>query len=137
MDSEFTYEVLVYREEGYIRIVAKGNISLESLKQMYTSVLRNPQYESGMSRLWDFTHLNVSLLTSDHLNSFQQYMKNEDLGIDTAYSAILVSRDLEYGMVRMLQALGDGILSPNVLVTRSQDEALALVTKRSKGDVSK
>lgn len=137
MDPEFTYEVLVYREEGYIHVAAKGNLSLESLKQMYASVLMNPQYESGMSRLWDFTHLDVSLLTSDHLKSFAQFMKNEDLGIDTAYSAILVSRDLEYGMVRMLQALGDGILSPNVLVTRSQDEALAWITKRSTGDVDK
>ena len=137
MDSEFTYEVLIYREEGYISVVAKGNISLESLNQMYSSVLRNPKYESGMSRLWDFTHLDVSLLTSDHLNSFLQYLKNEDLGIDSAYSAILVRENLEFGIVRMLQGLGYGILSPNVLVTKSQDEALAWVTKQSTGDVRK
>ena len=137
MDFEFTYEVRVYREERYIYVVAKGSISLERLKQMYASVLMNPQYESGMSRLWDFTHLDVSLITSDHLESFAQFMKKEDLGIDTAYSAILVNRDLEYGMVRMLQTLGDGVLSPNVRVTRSQDEALAWITKRSIADLNK
>ena len=89
MDPEFTYKVVVYREEGYIHVVAKGSINLEMLKQMYASVLTNPQYESGMSRLWDFTHLDVSLLTSDHINSLAQFMKEEDLGVDTAHSAIL------------------------------------------------
>ena len=135
MDPEFTYEVLVYREEGYIHVVAKGNISLESLKQMYASVLMNPQYESGMSRLWDFTHLDVSLLSSDHLNSFAQFMKNEDLGRDTAYVAILVSGDLEYGTCRMFHAIGHRVLSPNIFVARNLNEALAWITKRSRGDV--
>ena len=129
MDSEFTYEVFVYREEGYMHVVANGRISFEMLKQMYESVLMNPQYESGMSQMWDFRHIDVSLLNSDNLKSFAQFMKKKDLGIDRAHSAILVSRDLEYGMVRMLQALGDGVLSPNVLVTRNQDEALAWIKK--------
>ena len=129
MDPEFTYEVFVYREEGYMHVVAKGRISFEMLKQMYESVLMNSQYESGMGRMWDFRHIDVSLLNSDNLKSFAQFMKKKDLGIDRAHSAILVSRDLEYGMVRMLQALGDGVLSPNVLVTRKQDEALAWIKK--------
>ena len=129
MDSEFTYEVFVYREEGYMHVVANGRISFEMLKQMYESVLMNPQYESGMSQMWDFRHIDVSLLNSDNLKSFAQFMKKKDLGIDRAHSAILVNRDLEYGMVRMLQALGDGVLSPNVLVTRNQDEALAWIKK--------
>jgi len=131
MDNEFTYEVLAHRKEGYIHIIAKGSISIEMLKQMYASVLRNPQYESGMSRLWDFTHLDASLLTPDHLRSFAEFMKKENLGIDTAHSAIIVSKDFEYGMVRMLQGLGYGILSPNVLVTKSKDEALNWITKPS------
>ena len=137
MDPEFTYKVVVYREEGYIHVVAKGSINLEMLKQMYASVLMNPQYESGMGRLWDLTHLDASLITSDHINSFIQFIKDKGLGIDIAHSAILVSRNLEYGMIRMLQALGDGVFTPNVLVTRSQDEALAWVTKRSTGEVNK
>ena len=137
MDTEFAYETLVYREEGYIRVAAKGRISLESLKQMYASVLMNPQYESGMGRLWDLTHIDASLITSDHLNSFVQFIKNKGLGLDSAHSAVLVRKNLEYGMTRMLESLGVEVFTPNVLVTRSQDEALAWVTKRSIGDVNK
>ena len=137
MDSEFTYEVLVHREEGYIHVTAKGKITLESLKQMYASVLIDPQYESGMSRLWDITHLNLSLLTSDHLHSFVEFMKNEDLGVDAAYAVILVNRDYQYGMCRMIQGLGQGVLSSNILITRNLNDALAWVTKRSIGDVNR
>jgi len=137
MGPEFTYEVFVHREKGYIHVIAKGSINLEKLQQMYASVLNHPQYESGMSRLWDFTHLDVSLLTSVNLNSFSLFMKTKGIGMDTTYSAILVSRNLEYGMVRVLQALGKGVLSPNVIVTRSKDEALAWIRKESTDDVIK
>ena len=134
MTADFTYEVLFSREEGYVCVVAKGSIRLQSLEQMYASVLENPQYGRGMGRLWDFRQLDVALISSYHLERFAQFMKKKGLGIDAAYSAILVKRDLEFGMVRMLQGLGDGVLSPNVLVTRSQDEALAWITKRRTGD---
>ena len=89
MDSELTYEVLVHKIEGYLSIIAKGGINLENLKQMYTSVLKNPQYESGMSRLWDFTQLNVSLLTSNDLESFAQFMQEKHLGTDVISTAII------------------------------------------------
>lgn len=137
MDSNFTYEVLVHREEGYIRVTAKGKMSLENLKQMYASVMLDPQYESGMSRLWDITQVDLSLLTTDQLYSFVEFMKNEGFGRDTAYVAILVTGDFEYGTCRMFHAIGHRILSPNIFVARNLNEALAWITKRSTGDVTR
>ena len=137
MDSEFTYEVLFHREEGYIHVTAKGKMSLESLKQMCTSVLMDPQYESGMSRLWDITKLDLSLLTTDHLYSFVEFMKNENFVVDTAHVAILVSGDFEYGTCRMFHAIGHRVLSPNIFIARNLNGALAWITKRRMGDVTR
>jgi len=137
MDSQFTYEVLVHRKKRCIYVVAIGKMSLENLKQMYASVLMDPQYESGMSRLWDITRLDLSLLTSDHLRSFVDFMMNEDLGVDTAYVAILVSREYQYGMCRMIQGLGRGVLSPNIFITRDVNEALAWIRRRRAADVNR
>ncbi len=135
MSSEFNYYIIVHPEEGYIYINAQGSIDLDRLKQMYSSILTSPMYRKEMNRLWDFTRIDVSRLTSEDLRSFAAYMKFKDLGTDMVNAAILVTRDLEYGMVRMLQALGDGVLSPNVIVTRNLDEALTWVRKPDAKDI--
>ena len=129
MSSEFKYDIIAHPEEGYIYVNAQGSIDLGRLKKMYSSVLMSPMYRKEMNRLWDFRRMDVSQLTSEDLRSFAAYMKFKELGTDMVNAAILVTRDLEYGMVRMLQALGDGVLSPNVIVTRNLDEALTWVRK--------
>lgn len=137
MDTGFEFEANVHLEEGYINVTAKGKMNLKNLKQMFASVLKHPQYESRMNRLWDFNNVDVSLLTSDDIESFVEFMEKEHLGTDNVFTATVVSRGLEYGMVRMLQAFGVEVLSPNGLVTKSKDEALEWIAKKSTGDVNK
>jgi hypothetical protein len=132
MGSDFTYRTVIFKKEKYVRVDAQGSITLDDLKAMYASVLKNPQYKSGMSRLWDFTHLDATALTSDDLKAMLKYMKHSKLGTDSVYSAVLVSRDFMYGLIRMLQIMGDDILSPNIIVTKDPNEALVWVTKRDK-----
>jgi hypothetical protein len=136
MGSEFTYKIIARKEEGYIHVEAHGHINLDDLQRMYSSVLKSPQYESCMSRLWDFMCLDASSLTTDDLKTMLKYMKHEDIGTDYAYSAVLVSKDFMYGMIRMLQTIGDEVLSPNILVTKDRDEALTWVTKKGRNFAS-
>lgn len=131
MSSEFSYDVIVRPEEGYVRVNAQGTLDLGALKQMYASVLTSPTYRAGMNRLWDLTRIDVSGLSPGDLRSFAAFMEREALGTDTVKVAVIAARDLEYGMVRMLQILGEGVISPNLLVTRKPDEALAWVRREA------
>lgn len=136
MDTEFEFKANVHREQRYIHTTAKGKMSLKDLKQMFASVLKHPQYKSGMNRLWDFNSVDVSLLTRDDIESFVKFIKNKNIGTDNAYTATVVSREFEYGMIQMLQGVGDEVISPNALVTKSKDKALKWVTNKSAGNAS-
>ena len=131
MNSEYTYEIVANPEEGYIRINAQGSIDVDSLKQLYANVLKSPLYKKGMNRMWDIFRLDVSRLTSKDIESFAGYMKRESLGTDSVYSAIFATGDLTIGIVNMLKGIGYGVLTPNVIATRSLKEAIDWVTKQS------
>lgn len=135
MSTEFTYDIIAHPDEGYIRVKAEGSIDLDSLKQMYASVLTSPMYSSGMNRLWDFTLLDASRLTAGDLESFAVFMSRGNLGQDTVNAAILTTKDLEFGMVRMLLGMGNGVFTPNVIVTRNRGEALAWVRSEGTKDI--
>jgi len=134
MNSEFTYEIVPNPEEGYARINAQGSIDIGSLKQLYANALNDPLYKKGMNRLWDLAHLDVSRLTSKDIETFAGYMKRESIGIDSVYSAIFATEDLTIGMVNVLKGIGQGVITQNVLVTRSLKEAVDWVTKRSQNN---
>lgn len=131
MSSEFTYEIVAYPEEGYTRINAQGSIDVDSLKQLYASALSSPLYKTGMNRLWDLSHLDVSRLTSEDITTFTKYLKCENLGTDSAYSAIFATENITIGISNMLQGIGFGVVTPNVIVTRDLKDAIDWVTKSS------
>ena len=114
MDKEFTNEISVHQEEGYI------------------AIFKHPAYKQGMNRLWDATGADAVRVSPSDINSFLSYVQATHFVQDTSNSAILVNSDYMYGMARMLQIMGDGTQTPNLLVTKDPEEALEWVTKRPK-----
>lgn len=126
--ASFSYTITDHETEGYVTVAAKGLISLEDLKTMYNAIHMNPQYKTSKNRLWDFSELDVSGLTSDELQMFVTHIVENRLA-DTAYASVLVTRQLEFGMVRVFEALSDGLVSPNLRITKDRCAAVKWVAR--------
>ena len=118
---EFSIE---YRDSHMV-VKTSGDGDVESFKKMHSAVLDNDNWVPGTPVLIDHTAFNVGPLTVDNIRAIAMdvVMRAEQLG--QARCAFLVSRDLEYGMVRMWMAFVEYKLLATAEVFRSKDEAIA------------
>ena len=134
MSKELTYEISINQKEGYLHITAHGEVDLESIKRMYMAAVATPPYNQKLNLLWDFTDMNADNLSTEDIREIVRHIQDESLIKEGSYSAVLVNKDFMYGMVRMLQAIGDGILSPNIFVTKEPEEARKWITEKRDQD---
>ena len=84
------------------------------------TVSGNPSFEESMTAfrefyegpvtkyvLWDFNNAHFSSLTTDHIEAILDYIQQHAPKRAGGKTAILISKDLEYGMSRMAMALSE------------------------------
>ena len=64
-------------------------------------------YEGNLTRkvLWDFRKASLSRISSNHIEIILDYIRQHAEKRAGGKTAILISKDLEYGMSRMIQSL--------------------------------
>lgn len=115
-------KVLFNHEKGYVWIRLYGKQTLETLQQAYYKLLEMPEYRVGMRRVWDIRQADLSQMTANELRRLGTTSRDPESGTGKTKVAVLVGRDVEYGVMRMLQALGGETMPVTVAVFRSAEE---------------
>jgi len=103
-----------------IKIRLFGDLSPDALREAASQVFS--QYP-GYSRLWDLRSASIGDLSRDQLEGLAKFSQRGDSQPGKVRSALLVARDLDFGVGRMYQMVGEQILPVNFAVFRDEDEA--------------
>ena len=113
--------------DAVFEVTTSGDAILQGYYDFTKAVLEHDEWKPGGLILLDHTKLNTGPLTVDDVQAIAiisgQY--SEQLG--TAKVAIVVDRDLDYGMTRMWQVLVENqtISYASAKIFRNRDEAWA------------
>lgn len=129
MESQLIYKIIYHPEEGYVRAYAIGEANIDNLKEMYLEVLQSLTKKRGINRLWDFSRIDLSAITLEDLDSFANYIRAAGLENEDINSAILLRDSLRDVIIRKLKATIKEILTADIIITKSPDEAMAWVQK--------
>lgn len=133
MESQLIYKIIRHPEQGYVRAYAIGEANIDNLKKMYLEVLQCLAREKGINRLWDFSRIDLSGITLEDLDSFANYIRAAGLENDDINSAILLRDSLRDAVVRKLKNIIKEILSVDIIITKSHDEAVSWVSSNGDG----
>ena len=95
-----------------------------SLKNLYS----DPDFDPGMNSLWDLREADVSSFETPDIQNLRNYVGKHWGTEGKSKSAIVVSRDLDFGLSRMYEFYLQSKTSSEVPVFREYDEGLKWVT---------
>lgn len=80
-----------------------GEITFEEIKSSYKTVLTHPDFQKDMHSIWDFRNADASKFNSQDVIRLARYFETQLKNRTDFKVAVIVSRDLEYGLSRMYQ----------------------------------
>lgn len=112
-------------DRGFARHVATGVVEvadfLDALREVYAHPIHRPE-DGG---IWDARGADATSLTAADLRDFVDFIR-EQRGPQPGRTALVVGRDVEYGLARMYQVFAESVVEFEVF--RSWDDAVAWVT---------
>jgi hypothetical protein len=97
----------------------KGVISVLELKQHLESYYKSSMYGQSLNSLWDLRDADFSEVKPEQIKKLAEMVGRYWGGPGEAKSALVVSRDLDYGLTRMYEIILSTINSNNVRVFRN------------------
>lgn len=92
------------QQTGVIYRTVTGSITTVELIESFTNVLGHPDYRPGMKSLTDLRSID-HFSSIDDVKQIAQFMDEHQDHIMGGKAAVVVSRDVSFGMVRMLELL--------------------------------
>ena len=117
------YEILCF--DDFIEVRTSGEAELKVFKDMTLAILAHEHWHIGGAILINHSELNTAPLTADELREIASFNKQFNSQIGLAKIAILVARDLEFGIGRMWQVFASEGRASTTELFRSRDEAIA------------
>jgi hypothetical protein len=105
-------------------IVTSGTCTLEGFKKMIDEGIGDPRWQSPMRALLDYTDLDMSGLSADHIRAISEHASTYPAALLGARVAVLAPRALAYGLARMAASTTD-VPQIDVRVFGMRDDAEA------------
>jgi len=80
-----------------------GEITFEEIKSSYEAILSHPDFQRDMYAIWDVRDADASKFDSQNVIRLARYFETQIKSRAKFKVAVIVSRDLEYGLSRMYQ----------------------------------
>ncbi len=123
---EFTTHI---DKEANLRInTVIGSITKERLFEKLNEIYLVPDFDPDMNVLWDLREADLSSFQSPDLQHLRDFVKNHWGTGGKSKAALVVSRDLDFGLSRMYEFFIEDKTSNDVHVFRNLDEALEWVS---------
>ncbi len=101
-----------------------GSLQRADIERAILALLAHPAYVGGMNELWDFRNAHIARIQASDLMALARFvaLHLERLGKRTA---IVVGRDVDYGVARMWEGYAEQAAPQERRVFRDRDEAMA------------
>ena len=96
-------KTIVDKDDSIIIHTVTGEITFDKIKTLYETVLKHPEFQEDMYVIWDIRDADASKLDSQDVIRLARYFETQIKNRTEYRVAIIVSRDLEYGLSRMYQ----------------------------------
>jgi hypothetical protein len=113
-------KVSIDRGKGLITRTVRDEVTIEEIVKSLEETLDDPRFRPGMKSLTDLRQLSHRW-TSDDVTRIVQLVVDNQARLAGGRAAVVVSRTVSYGMIRMLQSRVDGVYQ--IQVFYDMDEA--------------
>lgn len=96
---------------------------LAELKRIYSS----PDFDPKMNSLWDLRETDLSAFTSAEIETVRDFVSGSWGADENAKSALVVSKEVDFGLSRMYEVMLEDKVSSQVHIFRDYDKALAWI----------
>jgi len=113
--------------DAIFEVTTSGDAILQGYYDYTEAVVEHEEWKPGGLILLNHIELNTGPLTIDDVQAIANIAGQYSVQLGTAKVAIVVARDLDYGMTRMWRALVERHTTPydSVKICRNRDEAVA------------
>ena len=115
------------KERRLVMSTGSGVLTLADLMAHQEKLLADPDFSPDFSQLWDLTNITEVELTSKDVHRLAQ----RSIFSPDSRRAILVSRDLVFGLARMFEIYRDILGENGIRVFRNLDDALEWVLAKN------
>ena len=120
------YTVIYHGE--YFEIKTRGVADFKRFQDMVKSLFEHDKWKLGSHILIDHTELDSGFLTTNDIQAIANLCAEYRAFFGKGKIAIVVARDLEYGMIRMWQAfMNSKVWDMSDKLFKSRDEAIAWI----------
>lgn len=96
-------DTIVDKDASVMIHTVAGEITFNKIKSSYETILTHPDFQEDMYAIWDIRDADASKLESQDVIRLARYFETQLKNRAEFRVAIIVSRDLEYGLTRMYQ----------------------------------
>ena len=93
----------VYKKASVIIHTVTGEMTFEEIRSSYESVRSHPDFQENMNSIWDIRNADASEFDSQDVIKIARYFDTQTKDRAKYKVAVIVSRDLEYGLLRKYQ----------------------------------
>ncbi len=115
---------ITFYEDEYVRINTSGQYNPAKQRQMVQDILAHPQWQPGMSALFDHRQLDFTGVTFETMFQSGANHKKNDNKIGQSRTALLLSQGLAFGSGRQFLAMIEGNVSATLQLFTDEVEAL-------------
>lgn len=101
----------------------RGIIDINDLAGQLKEIYSSSCFDPDMNVFWDLQKADFSNVSSEDTMSFMEFVSKHWGTGGKSKAALVVSRDLEFGMSRMYQIMMEGATSSKIAVFRDTDKA--------------
>lgn len=122
------YEILSF--DDFLEVRTYGNAELQGFKDFIQAFVTHKDWRTGGALLVNHSELNAASLTNNEISEMADFTKPFLPQIGRAKIALLVMRDLEYGMGRVWQVFASEGRESVSGIFRSREEAISWLKEK-------
>ena len=119
--------IKIDHEKSIAIIEISGTPKMSDIKQKIIDLMGNPEHFDGMDELWDFRNASLASLTAENIQALSSFV-GENLDKLAQRTALVVRRNLEYGIGRMWEAYAEVDAPQKRKLFRDIEEAIDWLT---------
>ncbi len=97
----------IHSTMGLVTHRGSGDLSISEIEEAFEARLQDPEYCAGMRVLWDCRESHIANFSAAELTGLVKYNADHQESRGGGRSAIVVSRDADYGVGRMFQSYAE------------------------------
>ena len=122
-------------KRNLVTLTCSGAIAKGSIRAAFCEMLDDPVFRPGANILWDFRDIQGVAPSEQQIIDFVTMVKESQTRRGSNYKvAMIVDKDLHYGLIRMFQAYSDSEALPlEVMLFRTKDDAYRWLDETNAG----